>query len=111
VNEELSNRIRFLHYFAGVLVSQQDDPLCGRCKAFANSAAALTELFYEVTSACSDHRTHLPAGSMELITETRRLLAMVTPPADAVGQKKAGKCRMPKGVCFVKSSKGILENI
>jgi len=46
-----------------------------------------------------------------LLAEVRRTLLVLNPPEDAVGQKKAGNCRMPEGVCFVKYSKALSEKL
>ena len=32
-------------------------------------------------------------------------------PVHPVGQKKAGNCRLPEGVCFLKSSLAILQQV
>jgi hypothetical protein len=51
------------------------------------------------------------ARQQVLLRDARTALALLNPPADAVGQKKEGNCKMPEGVCFVKLSKKIIDLI
>ncbi|MBI5211742.1 MAG: hypothetical protein HY957_00020 [Nitrospirae bacterium] len=46
-----------------------------------------------------------------ILSEAKKILTGLKIIEDAVGQKKAGNCKMPEGVCFVKLSKSILEKI
>jgi len=108
---DLSNEIRYHHYISGVLSRQQSDPFCGQCKAFVNSVAAVRE---EMNTFETAHLREIEALSQELrdlFAEAKKRLAEMNPPADAVGQKKAGNCKLPQGVCFVKLSKAIVEKI
>lgn len=100
------NRIRYIHFMSGVLATQQADPLCCRCKAFANTVARTRE-------ALADCRPDgdPPAEVRALLNEAGRRLDALRPPEDAVGQKKAGNCRLPEGVCFVKVPKKIGESL
>jgi hypothetical protein len=59
----------------------------------------------------NDDLRHAPAELLVLLKDARNALAILNPPADAVGQKKEGNCRMPEGVCFVKLSKKVVELI
>lgn len=105
---EISNRVRFYYYISGVLEKQQSDPLCGICKAFANSVRIAREDIGEF------ERTQegtLPGELQGLLFRAKKTLAELNPPVDAIGQKKAGNCKMPEGICFVKTSKAIIEKI
>ncbi len=108
---ELVNRIRFYHYISGVLAAQQTDPLCGICRAYANTASAVGE---GLSALEREHRGEvgsLTGEVMHLLDDARSRIGAIMPSKDSVGQKKAGNCRMPAGVCFVKSSKAILERL
>ncbi|MBZ0155572.1 MAG: hypothetical protein K8I29_05065 [Alphaproteobacteria bacterium] len=105
----LENRIRFYHYISRVLEGQRSDPLCGSCKAFANTTARLKEGFAEMEEGYAEELRGLSAGMARLLAETRGRLASTTPGGNAVGQKRAGRCLMPEGVCFIKISKAIQE--
>jgi hypothetical protein len=59
----------------------------------------------------NDDLRRAPAELLVLLREARTALALLNPPADAVGQKKEGNCKMPEGVCFVKLSKKIIDLI
>lgn len=103
--EQLVNRIRFFHFISGVLVSQQADPVCGRCKAFANTVRWTREGISGMEA------VGLPGEIPGLLSEAQRRMEDIAVPEDAVGQKRAGNCRMPQGVCFIKIPKSILEKI
>jgi hypothetical protein len=53
----------------------------------------------------------LPGELLRLLEEARTGLEGIKPPENAVGQKKAGTCRMPEGVCFVKLSKLVWDKL
>lgn len=107
----LHNRIRFFHYISRVLHGQQADPYCGKCKAFANSVAAVEESLAEWESAHMGELKDLPGDIRHLLGEARGEIATIKRPENALGQKKAGNCKMPEGVCFVKISKKIAEQL
>lgn len=108
---ELSNKIRFYHFISGVLVNQQSDQLCAKCKAFANTAERMKEGISELESVHVEKMHTLPPDLLSMLEEARDRIERIKPPVDAVGQKKAGNCSMPEGVCFIKLPKAILDKI
>ena len=108
---ELINRIRYYHFISGVLSHQQSDPLCSKCKAFANTSKRVQEGISELESLHVGKLHILPVELLGLLEETRDSLELINLPGDAVGQKTAGSCHMPEGVCFIKLPKAILERI
>ncbi|MFZ5997748.1 MAG: hypothetical protein ACOYW7_09705 [Nitrospirota bacterium] len=108
---QLVNYIRYYHYMAIVLEGQMADPLCGKCKALANTAARTEEGLAELESGHAGEIKDLPGDIRHLLAEARSKLATLKVPETITGQKKAGNCKMPEGVCFVKASKAILERI
>jgi len=46
-----------------------------------------------------------------MLADINKMLANLHPIPDSVGQKKAGNCLLPQGVCFVKSSKSLIDRI
>ena len=108
---KLVNQIRFYNFISGVLCQQQADPLCRECKAFENTAARMKEGLSELE--------HLLAGNTESVSpemhaataEARGRVESLRIPVGAVGQKKAGRCKMPERVCFMKLSKAICDRI
>ncbi len=103
--------LRYYHFMAGMLANQQHDPLCSICKAFTNTAQKVQE---EVMAFMTIHAAELqalPEREAIMLADLRTMLGELHPMADAVGQKKAGNCQLPQGVCFVKSSKGLIERI
>jgi len=108
---ELINRIRYYHFITGVLAHQQSDPLCSKCKAFVNTSERVKEGITELEGLHVEKFHILPGEFLGLLEETRDSLELINLPGDAVGQKKAGICRMPEGVCFIKLPKAILERV
>ena len=94
-----------------MLSRQKADLFCGRCKAFANSVAAVRDAMETFERAHSGEIAGLSEELRTALSEAKRTLAELNPPADAVGQKKAGNCKLPQGVCFVKSSKALMDKI
>ena len=108
---ELINRIRFYNFISGVLLHQQSDPLCSNCKAFANTAKRMKENISELESAHVEKMHTLQGEMLHILEEAHNRIARIKTFEDAVGQKKAGNCRLPEGVCFIKLSKSILDKI
>lgn len=102
-----SSRIRYYHFIAGVLANQQHDPLCSRCKAFTNSAKQIREEVNAYMMTNADKLTDLPEQDSIMLADIKMILADLHPEPEAVGQKKAGNCHLPLGVCFVKSPKAM----
>jgi hypothetical protein len=108
---ELINLIRFYHFIGGVLSHQQADPLCCKCRAFANTAKKMKEGLLELESVHSEALQEIQAEHLRMMVEAREKINCMKTPEDAVGQKKAGNCAMPEGVCFIKIPKSILDKI
>ena len=108
---ELVNQIRYFHFISGVLEHQQADPLCSKCKAFANTLDRMKEGIVELESGHTERIHTLPGELLRLLEEASARIDGIKPPEDAVGQKKAGNCKMPEGVCFIKLSKAVLDKI
>ncbi len=104
---ERINVVRFYHYIAGVLVNQQSDPLCCKCKPYTNTVSRMRD---GVAEQLKDRST-LSKEIAALLDSAQQKIASIQVSEDAIGQKKAGNCKMPEGVCFVKASKAILKNI
>jgi hypothetical protein len=103
--------IRYYHFMAGVLAQQQQDPFCRRCKAFTNSVRAAREGIAELEERRAPEICTLPEEESLLLTAARKALSGLHPDPDAVGQKKAGNCRLSEGICFVKSSKALKNSM
>lgn len=108
---ELINQVRFYHFISGVLYQQQSDPLCSKCKAFANTAKRMKENISELKSVHVEKMRTLPVEILHIFEEAQDRIGRIKTFEDAVGQKKAGNCRLPEGVCFVKLSKAVLDKI
>lgn len=108
---DMLNRIRYYHFMAGVLANQQHDPLCSICKAFTNSVSAVSEGIDSFEKTGASEASAMSTEHRALLDDARKSLADLHPVPDAVGQKKAGNCHLPQGVCFVKTSKALQEKM
>lgn len=107
----LSNQIRGYAYLFNVLRGQQGDLFCGKCKAFMNTAAAarLDLAAFEQENAAGMEA--LPGELQRLLAEAKMVSAGLVLVENASGQKKAGNCKLPEGVCFVKSGRALLKSL
>ncbi len=105
------NLVRAYSFLALVFEGQQRDPFCRICKARVNSAAAVREHIAKFESERGAEAGGLPDELRLLAAEAKSRLAGLALPENAAGQKKAGNCKLPQGVCFVKSSLAILQKI
>jgi hypothetical protein len=108
---EKINAVRAVCFLAGVLQKQHHDPFCGNCKAWVNSVTAVRGLLSGLDADRPAEIQSLPPGLAALYADARSVLNDLVLPADVPGQKKAGNCHLPPGICFVKSSKALLEKI
>jgi hypothetical protein len=108
IMQQLIDRIRFYHYIAGVLENQANDPLCSKCKACANTVKAMKEGLEELKGSKNES---LPPEVIRMFEHAGTVINSIQRPENTEGQKKAGNCKMPKGVCFVKSSTALLKEI
>jgi hypothetical protein len=105
------NRIRGYAYLVNVLLHQQQDPFCRMCKAHVNTADATREelAVFEQEHAAEIHA--LPTELQGLFSKAASALAAMVLPENATGQKKAGNCKLPEGVCLVKSARGLVQKV
>lgn len=108
---KLINEIRFYNFISGVLCQQQTDPLCRDCKAFENTAARMKEGLSELEDLLAGKTEPVSPELLSLIGKARVRLEGLRILVGAAGQKKAGRCKMPEGVCFIKLSKAIRDKI
>jgi hypothetical protein len=108
---ELLNKVRGYHFMLGVFNNQKNDPYCIACSAFANTLKAARE---NLATLEAEHGEALKALSPEfgrMMAETRTGLSILQGPADPAGQKKAGNCKLPQGICFIKTSFALVQQI
>lgn len=107
----LMNTIRAYSFAAGVFENQQQDPFCGNCKAFVNSVLAARQNLSQLRSGQADALRSLPEKLQHLAPDAQKRLDGIALPENVPGQKKAGNCLLPQGVCFVKASLALLEKV
>ncbi len=108
---ELANQIRAYAFLASVLENQQHDPFCRICKARVNSAVKTREGLAEFEKGLPEEPNALPSELRPMLADAKRTLEGLFLPENAAGQKKAGNCKLPEGVCFVKVSLAILQKV
>lgn len=108
---ELVNRIRSYHYLIGVLTNQQCDPFCGQCSAWNNTLNIARETLKQFDAEHEAELRNLSSEVIALLAETRSRLADFANVAHPAGQKKAGNCKLPEGICFVKTSRSLLDKV
>jgi hypothetical protein len=108
---ELLNHVRAYHYLVGVLANQQRDLFCGQCSARNNTLSNTREALKQFETEHSAELHNLSPEAAALLNETRSRLAGLVNAPNPAGQKKAGNCKLPEGVCFVKASRSLLEKV
>ncbi|MEK6745044.1 MAG: hypothetical protein AABZ15_15625 [Nitrospirota bacterium] len=108
---ELLNQVRGHHFMLGVFKNQQQDPYCSACSAFANTLKAARESVAKLEAEHSDAFKALSPEYGSMMAETRTGLSILQGPADPSGQKRAGNCKLPQGVCFIKASFALVQQI
>ena len=53
----------------------------------------------------------LPPEIIQLLEHAQTVINSIPIPENTEGQKKAGNCKLPKDICFAKSSKALLKAI
>ena len=110
MNINLMNQARAYRFLLGVLTSQQKEPFCGQCSAWNNSLNNSREGLARFVAEHASELSALPEAG-RILAETRAALAALAGPAEPAGQKKAGNCKLPEGVCFVKASLALLQKV
>jgi hypothetical protein len=108
---ELSNQVRGYHFMLGVFRNQQKDPYCIACSAFANTLKAARENLAKLEAEHGEALKALSPDFSRMLVEARTGLSILQGPADPSGQKKAGNCKLPQGVCFIKASFALIQQI
>ncbi len=108
---EILNHLRAYHYAAGVLACQRHDLYCGQCSAWNNTLNNIREALKQFEAGHAAELRGLSPEAAALLAGTRSRLAGLANAANPAGQKKAGNCKLPEGVCFVKASRALLEKV
>jgi hypothetical protein len=108
---ELLNQVRGYHFMLGVFRNQQKDPYCIACSAFANTLKAAREDLAKLEAEQGEALKALSPEFGRMMVEVRTGLSTLQGPADPSGQKKAGNCKLPQGVCFIKASFALIQQI
>jgi hypothetical protein len=108
---EVMNQARGYAYLFGVLKNQQTDPFCRSCNPFVNTLTAVKENLVKFETRHAEEIRSLPGDISHLFADAKNGIAALKQPENPSGQKKAGNCRLPEGVCFTKSSLAVLQKV
>jgi hypothetical protein len=108
---ELANQVRGYHFMLGVFRNQQKEPYCIACSAFANTLKAARENVAKLDAEHSEALNTLSTEFGRMMAETRTGLSILQGSSEPSGQKKAGNCKLPQGVCFIKASFALVQQI
>ena len=108
---ELMNQVRGYHFLLGVLRNQHGDLYCSACSAFANTLKAARENIERLEAEHADALKRLAPEFEPMLAETRAGFSSLQDPVNPSGQKKAGNCKLPQGVCFIKASFSLVQQI
>jgi len=108
---DIGNQVRGYAFFLSVLKGQQADPFCRSCNSFVKTLAALRDSRQAFERENAGAIGALPADLARLFAEASAAIAALQAPEQPAGQKKAGNCKLPEGVCFLKTSLALLQKI
>lgn len=108
---ESMNQARSYSYLFGVLRNQQADPSCRSCNSFMSTLAAVRENLMKFEHQQAAEIRNFSGEAARLFSDAKSGIAAMKQPENPVGQKKAGNCKLPEGVCFTKSSLAILSKV
>ncbi len=108
---EIMNQARSYAYLFGVLKNQQADPFCRSCNSFITTLTAVKENLAKFETQYAGEIKGLSGEFTRVFAAARGGIAAMNKPENPVGQKKAGNCKLPEGVCFTKTSLAILQKI
>jgi hypothetical protein len=109
LNDKEVNSLRGISFVFNVLLSQQYDPFCSKCLSFVKSAETAREKFLVVEK--SVNKENLPEELKKLFSDIYPAISALELPENPAGQKKAGNCKLPEGVCFPKSALAVYEKV
>jgi hypothetical protein len=108
---ETANQVRGYAFICSVLRGQQTDPYCRSCNSFAKILTASREGVAALETGNGEAIRGLPPELARLFVDAKEGLASLPMPEQTVGQKKAGNCKLPEGVCFLKTSFALVQKI
>jgi hypothetical protein len=108
---EIPNQARGYSYMLGVLKNREGDPFCNSCNSFLTTLAVVNEKLEKFEHEHGAEIGNLPTEISLFYSVAKSGIRAMKQPADPAGQKKLGNCKLPEGVCFLKSTLSILQKI
>jgi hypothetical protein len=108
---DLANQVRGYSYLSAVLANRSIDPFCRSCSSFLSTLLTVTETIRRFEIEHKEEIEKNPDGFSLTFLVAKSGINGIRQPDPAVPQKKAGNCKLPEGICFLKSSLSILQKI
>jgi hypothetical protein len=108
---EISNQARGYSYMLGVLKNREADLYCHSCNSFLSTLVAVNENLRQFEREHATEIGNLPAELAIFYSVAKSGITAIKQPVNPIGQKKSGNCKLPEGVCFLKSTLPILQKI
>lgn len=110
-NGSLLNQLRSFNFVLGLLLNQQNDPLCCKCLSFAKNTETVKKKFMEFEKSCYSEKGNLSDKFHGQFTKLYELIGSIIEPDNPVGQRKSGNCKFPESICIVKESVALYERL
>ncbi len=107
--KELINRIRALHFMAGVLVNQQSDPRCAVCKSRVKVVEKAKGELEKLESTLSN--TTIPEPFERVYRRTKEFFSEIKVPENPIPQRKEGRCFFADEECLIKECFDVYEDL
>ena len=108
---EISSQARGYSYMLGVLKNREADPYCHSCNSFQATLVAVNEQLGQFERERAAEIEKLPAELSVFYSVAKSGIHAMKQPVNPIGQKKSGNCKLPEGVCFLKSTLSLLQKI
>jgi hypothetical protein len=111
MNRQMMNELRAFYFMLAVMETRQNDPFCGSCAAYARAVGSLQENFIRFESGYAPKKKDLPEEHLDMFKDVYDMISIMGQPEEPVRQKKAGNCKLPEGVCFIKAAMDLFKKV
>lgn len=108
---DIANQVRGYSYLSSVLGNRANDPFCRSCNSFLSTLSTVNENMQKFEREHAAEIEKLPDGFSLFFWTARSGINGLKQPDGPVAQKKAGNCKLPEGICFLKSALAFVQKI
>jgi len=109
LTEKEINSLRELSFVFGVLLYLESDHVCRECSYFDESVDVAKDKFLSLEKLINGK--NLSEEMRRMLSGIYAILGDLNVPDNPVAQKKAGNCKLPKGICLAKSALSVYIKI